>query len=99
MEIQNNNKKRGIIIKQINRKGIKKLFENNYIFHSVNGLINRGGESVGFRRTRHKMYIRDKYADIAEDLLRGWCRCLPNPPGKPTVETVGWKAAIGCDVA
>jgi len=71
MKIQSNNKKRGIIIKQINRKGIKKLFENNYIFHSVNGLINRGGESVGFRRTRHKMYIRDKYADIAEDLLRG----------------------------
>ena len=30
MKIQNNNKKRGIIIKQINRKGIKKLFENNY---------------------------------------------------------------------
>ena len=52
------------IIKQISKQGIETLLKDGVIRNTHNGYVNSKGESIGFRKTVHKKYIEDYYADL-----------------------------------
>jgi len=56
------------IIKQISGEQVKRLLEEGIIKNTHDGFVNRKGMVVGFKLTRNKKYIEDKYADIAKKL-------------------------------
>ena len=55
-------------IKQISKEEMKKLFVNGYVKNTHRGIVNMNGDSVGFKKTKHKAYIEDRYADLARQL-------------------------------
>jgi hypothetical protein len=55
-------------IKQISKKEIEKLVENNFIINRYGGYRDKRGNEVGFYRTKNKRYIEDKYVAIAQKL-------------------------------
>lgn len=57
-------------MKQITNEEVQLLVQNGYIKNTRRGYINERGFSVGFTCTRGKKYIEEKYANIAENLLR-----------------------------
>ena len=53
------------IIKQISKQGIEKLLKDGIIRNTHRGYVNpKNGECIGFRKTVHKRYIEDYYADL-----------------------------------
>ena len=55
-------------MKEIKKEEVKKLVENGVIINTPVGFVNRNAMPVGFRNTRHKKYIEDKYALIAKKI-------------------------------
>jgi len=47
---------------------MKKLIENGYIYNTARGFKDSRGREVGFRNTRNKKFIDDKFANIAKQL-------------------------------
>jgi len=47
---------------------VKALEDNKIITNTSNGYVNSKGNLVGFKLTRHKKYIEDKYFNIAKNL-------------------------------
>ena len=56
------------IIKQVTKEEMNKLIENGYIHNTSRGFKDSRGREVGFRNTRNKKFIDDKFADIAKRL-------------------------------
>jgi hypothetical protein len=56
------------IIKQISGEQVNKLVKKGIIKNTHNGYVNQKGMVVGFKLTRHKKYIEDKYANLARKL-------------------------------
>ena len=52
------------IIKQISKQGIEKLLKDGVIRNTRKGYMNSNGECIGFRKTVHKRYIEDYFADL-----------------------------------
>ena len=57
-------------MKQIRSEEMKKLIDKNYIHNSRRGFVDKRGNVVGFYRTKNKLYIEDKYVDIANKLSK-----------------------------
>lgn len=56
-------------LKEITKKEIETLIENDIIRNTTKGFVGHNGNEIGFYRTRHKRYLEDKYVDIARKLL------------------------------
>ena len=57
-------------LKEITQAEIKLLLKNKIIFDN-GALIDKNGYPVSYKRTKHKAFIMDEYADIAQSLMRG----------------------------
>ena len=55
-------------IKTIERYQLNKLFTNGIIKHSTYGIVSQDDKPTGFYRTKTKLYIEDKYVEIAREL-------------------------------
>jgi hypothetical protein len=55
-------------LKLVTKDEMKKLIAKGYILNTKRGYVDQRGSSIGFYKTRNKIYIRDKYADIAKTL-------------------------------
>lgn len=42
---------------------MQSLIQKHILTFTKGGLVNKSGELVGYRRTRHKRYIEDRYAN------------------------------------
>lgn len=56
------------IIKPITRKEINILIENGIIHNSYNGIVDSKNNPVGYYAAKTKVYIEDKYVDIARKI-------------------------------
>ena len=56
-------------MEQISKEEMDKLIKNNYVHNSKKGYVDKRGYIIGFYHTRNKMYIEDKYVEIARKLL------------------------------
>lgn len=57
-------------MKPITRKEINLLLKNKIIRNSHNGMIDNNGNPLGYYCSKTKIYIEDKYVDIAKKLLK-----------------------------
>lgn len=55
-------------MKQISKKEMELLLENNILHNSNRGMINKHGQKVAFNKSRNKRFIEDRYANIAQCL-------------------------------
>lgn len=55
-------------MKEIKKNELETLVNNRVVRNSKFGYVNRYGDTVGFYKTRNKMYIEDKYVDMARKL-------------------------------
>lgn len=47
---------------------MKKLIDNGYMRNTKKGYVDKKGSAVTYYRTRNKIYIEDKFANIAKKL-------------------------------
>jgi len=57
-------------LKEITQAEIKLLLKNKIIFDN-GALIDKNGYPVSYKRTKHRSFIMDEYADIAQSIIRG----------------------------
>lgn len=57
-----------LIINQITKKEMDKLFKHGILKQTAKGIVNKEGKPTGFFGTRTKRYIEDKYIEIARKL-------------------------------
>lgn len=57
-------------MKQITKEDMNLLLEKNIIQNSHRGMINKQNNCIGYYRSKNKIYIEDKYADIAKNLSK-----------------------------
>lgn len=50
-------------MKEISQNKIKELVKRHILFYEAGTLVDRNGESVGYRRTKHHNVIQDRFAD------------------------------------
>lgn len=56
------------IIKQITKDDIEILLKKGILHNTNHGYVDRYGNLASYYRTCHKIYIGDKYADLAKKL-------------------------------
>lgn len=49
---------------------MKALLNSGVVKHTKYGLTNRSGNEVGYHKTKNKVYIEDRYVDIADQKLK-----------------------------
>ncbi len=55
-------------MKEITKKGIETLIDNNLLHNSPKGYVDINNCVVGFYRTKHKRYIEDKYVNVIQSI-------------------------------
>ena len=58
------------IIKQITKEDMNILVKKGILHNSRNGYVDRYGNLASYYRTCHRIYIGDKYADLARKLAK-----------------------------
>jgi len=58
------------IIKQITKEEMNVLLKKRILHNSSNGYVDRYGNLASYYRTCHRIYIGDKYADLARKLTK-----------------------------
>ena len=62
-------------LKVITKEEINALIKNHILMVAGNGLVDKNGYSVCYTSTRHKKFIMDSYADLAQQIMRGGYSC------------------------
>ena len=58
------------IIKPITRKEIELLLKKKIIKNSHKGMVDKNNNLIGYYGTKSKIYIEDKYVNMAQKLLK-----------------------------
>ena len=61
-------RKKLFIIKAITLDEMRLLEKHKIVKNTKYGFVDKDGNPTGYYRTRHRVYIEDKFADIAKEL-------------------------------
>lgn len=65
-----------LIIKTITKEEFNALINNELVFNTKHGVVDVNGNPTGYYVTRHKIFIEDRLADAARELVYGAANSL-----------------------